>query len=351
VPDLVAGITLAALVLYALLGGADYGGGVWDLLASGPRAAAQRALVAEAIGPVWEANHVWLILVVVVLFAAFPPAFAAITTALHVPVTLMLLGIVFRGAAFAFRAYDPEPGVRSRLWARLFAVASLLVPVLLGVTVGSIATGRVLVRDGAPVYGFVLPWLAAFPFAVGALTLALFAHLAAVYLTVEADEPSLRDDFRRRALFAQVAVAATALLTYLLAEGSAPLVYQGLTASRWAWPLQIVTGTCALGGVAALVGRRFRVGRVFAAGQVACIVVGWAAAQYPYLVPPALTIAGAAAPPAVLGPLLVALASGVPLLVPSLGYLFWVFKRQRIGVTESPPPCVGGAEGSRTPDL
>jgi cytochrome d ubiquinol oxidase subunit II len=330
-PELLAGITLVGLLLYALLGGADYGGGVWDLLASGPRAAAQRALVAEAIGPVWEANHVWLILVIVLLFTAFPPAFAAITTTLHIPLTLMLLGIVFRGAAFAFRAYDPEPGARARLWARLFAVASLLVPVLLGVTVGSIATGHVLVRDGVPVFGFVRPWLAVFPLAVGALTLALFAYLAAVYLTVEADEPRLRDDFRRRALYAQAAVATTALLTYLLAEDFAPLVYHGLTASGWAWPLQIVTGTCAVGGVAALVGRRFRVGRVFAAGQVAFIVIGWAAAQYPYLVPPELTIAGAVAPPAVLRPLLVALGSGVPLLVPSLGYLFWVFKGRRIG--------------------
>src|SRR5687768_10037530 len=95
-----AAVLLAALVLYALSGGADFGGGVWDLLARGPRAAAQREQIAHAIGPIWEANHVWLILVVVVLFAAFPPAFAAIATVLHVPLTLMLIGIVLRGSAF-----------------------------------------------------------------------------------------------------------------------------------------------------------------------------------------------------------------------------------------------------------
>ena len=327
--NLLASIILVALVLYALLGGADYGGGVWDLLASGPRAAAQRALIAEAIGPVWEANHVWLIVVLVVLWTAFPGAFTAIMIALHVPLTLLLVGIVFRGAAFAFRAYDPDPGPRARRWARVFAVASLLVPVLLGVTVGAIATGRVLVRDGVPVHGFVHPWLASFPLAVGALALTLFAYLAAVYLTVEASEPFLREDFRRRALLAQGAVAAAALAAYLLAEDHAPLVHQGLASSRWGAPLQIVTGACAVSGLLALARRRFGIARVCAAGQVACIIAGWAVAQYPYLVPPELTIASAAAAPAVLRMLLAAFALGLPLLVPSLAYLFWVFKRPR----------------------
>src|SRR5579863_4288818 len=97
-------VIMASLTFYALLGGADYGGGVWDLLARGPRANRQRELIAKAIGPVWEANHVWLILVVVVLFTAFPPAFALIFTSLHVALLLVLLGIVLRGSAFVFRA-------------------------------------------------------------------------------------------------------------------------------------------------------------------------------------------------------------------------------------------------------
>jgi cytochrome d ubiquinol oxidase subunit II len=327
--DLLASLMLVALVLYALLGGADYGGGAWDLLASGPRAAAQRALVAEAIGPVWEANHVWLIVVLVVLWTGFPGAFSAIMIALHVPLTLLLVGIVFRGAAFAFRAYDPDPGPRARRWARVFAVASLLVPVLLGVTVGAIASGRVLVRDGVPVHGFVRSWFAPFPLVVGALALALFAHLAAVYLTVEAGEPLLREHFRRRALLAQAAVALAALAAYLLAEKQAPLVYQGLASSQWGAPLQIATGASAAGGLLALVRRRYAIARVCAAGQIAFIIAGWALAQYPYLVPPQVTIASAAAAPAVLRMLLVVFALGLLFLIPSLAYLFWLFKRPR----------------------
>ena len=120
---IVAGLMLVALIFYALLAGADFGGGVWDLLATGPRAERQRALIADAIGPIWEANHVWLILVVVILFTAFPPAFAAIMTALHIPLTLMLIGIVLRGAAFTFRTYDTQDNDVQRRWSRVFAIA------------------------------------------------------------------------------------------------------------------------------------------------------------------------------------------------------------------------------------
>src|SRR5216683_6146440 len=112
---------IAALIIYALLGGADYGGGVWDLFAFGRRAPAQRALIADAIGPVWEANHVWLVLVLVILFTAFPPAFAAISTALHIPLTLLLIGIVLRGTTFTFRAHDVKRDDVQRRWSLVFS--------------------------------------------------------------------------------------------------------------------------------------------------------------------------------------------------------------------------------------
>src|SRR5438445_10427669 len=126
---------LVALIIYALLGGADYGGGVWDLFAFGRRATAQRALIAEAIGPVWEANHVWLILVIVILFAAFPPAFAAISIALHIPITLLLIGIVLRGTTFTFRAHEAQSGDVQRRWSLLFSITSIITPVLLGIVI------------------------------------------------------------------------------------------------------------------------------------------------------------------------------------------------------------------------
>src|SRR5579864_549383 len=135
-------VALVSLNAYVLLAGADFGGGVWDLLATGPRRAQQRALIAEAIGPIWEANHVWLILVIVVLFTGFPPAFAAIGTSLHIPVTLLLIGIVLRGSSFIFRAYGGEAAAQKRNWGRVFAASSLITPVWLGVIVGSLASGR-----------------------------------------------------------------------------------------------------------------------------------------------------------------------------------------------------------------
>src|SRR5690349_24769191 len=146
---------VAALVLYALLGGADYGGGVWDLFAFGPRARRQRQLIAEAISPVWAANHVWLILVIVVLFTAFPPAFAAIATALHIPITLLLIGIVLRGTAFTFRTYDVQRDNVQRRWSLVFSIASIITPVLLGTTLGAIASGTIRFANGVAVNGFL----------------------------------------------------------------------------------------------------------------------------------------------------------------------------------------------------
>lgn len=134
---------VVALTIYALTGGADFGAGVWDLLASGPRAAAQHDLIASAIGPIWEANNVWLVLVVVMLFSAFPPAFAAILTALFAPLSLMLVGVVLRGAAFAFRSHAPRRGPTEHFFARAFAIGSIVTPIMLGVALGTLASGRI----------------------------------------------------------------------------------------------------------------------------------------------------------------------------------------------------------------
>ena len=321
----IAGIMVGALVLYALLGGADYGGGVWDLLASGSRAREQRELIAHAIKPVWEANHVWLILVLVILFTAFPPAFAAIGTSLHIPLTLMLIGVVLRGAAFTFRTYDAQHDAVQRRWGLVFSIASVITPILLGVVVGAVVSGNV--RSPSAGGSFVTPWLAPFPFAIGLLALALFAFLAAVFLTVETEDRALQDDFRIRAIWAGVAVFVTAAAALLLARDGAPLVWHDLLARWRALLLHAATGAFAVGAFAALWLRRFRQARVLAAAQATCILLGWTAAQYPWLVVPEFTIANSAAPASVLRPLLVALGVGAAVLVPSLYYLLRVFKR------------------------
>jgi cytochrome d ubiquinol oxidase subunit II len=322
----------AALVVYALSGGADYGGGVWDLLAHGPRAARQRQQIAHSLGPIWEANHVWLILAMVVLLTGFPQAFARITTVLHVPLLLVLLGIVARGAAFSFRSYGRPDGQPEAVWGRLFAVASLLTPLLLGVVLGAVASGRLPPATATTAADYLTPWLGLFPFAVGLFTLALFAFLAAVYLAHDAaaaGEGELSADFRRRALAAGVLLAPLAAGTLAIAGRRVPHLLHDLTRTPWSWALHAATAAAAVTALAALLARRHRLARAAAALQVALILAGWAFAQYPFLVPPDLTIAGAAAPPATLRLLLGALAAGALLLLPAFFYLYRVFGRLR----------------------
>jgi cytochrome d ubiquinol oxidase subunit II len=321
----VCGALLVALTIYVLTGGADYGGGVWDLLAGGPRAAAQRDLIERAIGPVWEADHVWLILVVVILFNAFPPAFAAIMIAMHVPITLMLVGIVLRGSAFSFRSYGGGRVRAQREWGRLFSIASLVTPVLLGVIVGAIASGAIP-KDPRHIADFLLPWMTPFCFAVGLFALALFAYLAAVYLTLETDDTALRDDFRLRAIAAGIAVGAIAGLVLLLAPREAPGIWAGLTQRVWTWPLIWLNAILALAALYALWVRRFVIARVCAAGHVALILWGWAFAQFPFLLEPDVDIYNSAAPPVTLKILAGALAAGALILLPSYRYLLKVFK-------------------------
>ncbi len=334
---ILAGAMMASLTLYVLLGGADFGGGVWDLLAAltkeSGRKKAQRELIAEAIGPIWEANHVWLILVIVLLFTCFPSAFSVISTALHIPLVLMLIGIVLRGSAFIFRSYDNRADNVQRRWGRVFSIASLITPVLLGVTVGSISSGRIQIKDGIVTSGFVHSWLAPFPFAVGLFALALFAFLAAVYLTVEAKDEQLREDFRRRALVAAVMVGVLALVVFLFSFTGAPEIRRDLSASWWTWPLQIATAISAMGAIWFLWTRKFRLARVCAAAQVTLILWGWGAAMFPYLVVPGLTIQNAAAPAVTLQLTLIALVAGSLLLFPSFYYLFRIFKSNPEGAT------------------
>src|SRR5437870_10696633 len=194
---------LESLIEYALMRDADFGGGIWNVLAFVPRARRQREAIAEAIGPIWEANHVWLILVIVLLFTGFPAGFATMMTALNIPMTVMLLGIVFRDSAFVFRKYD----VRERRWGTLFGMASFLTPFFQGVILGALTTGQIRVEQGRVLTGFMAGWLTPFALSCGVFALGLFAFLAATYLTLDTQQqPDLQDDFRRRALWSGLAL-------------------------------------------------------------------------------------------------------------------------------------------------
>jgi cytochrome d ubiquinol oxidase subunit II len=260
---------------------------------------------------------------IVIVFTGFPRAFAAISTYLHVPMLLMLIGIVLRGSAFVFRAYGPHDRRHERFWGRVFAVASTATPLFLGIVVGAITEGRLPVTpEGSFTAVFITPWLTPFAIAVGAFALVLFGYLAAVYLTLEARDSDERAAFRRRALLAGLAVAVLASAVLVLAS---PEVRGGLIASPWSGPLHFATGASALAAFGFLWIQQFERARMAAAAQVALILWGWALAQYPYAVRPHLTLTAAAAPANVQILLLQVLGVGAVILLPSLLYLFGIF--------------------------
>jgi cytochrome bd ubiquinol oxidase subunit II len=336
-PTLASGSILATLILYTLLGGADFGGGVLNLYRREPRAEARRLLVAHAIGPVWETNHIWVIIAVVVLFTAFPRAYAVISTSLFLPVTLMLIGIVLRGAAFAFHHYHLHEEIRPARWEIVFAASSLLTPMLLGAIVGAVTSGDIGARETAA--GISGAWLAPFPLAVGLLTLAIFSFLAAVYLILETDERPLREDFRSLALWSSWAVAALLIVALLLARRGAPEFYRAFLGSRWSVGVVCLVASAALVAHVSLLVRAYGLARACAAAQAALILIGWGAAQYPFLVRPDLSIPATAAPPATLRLILVALAAGALFLFPAVFLLFRVFKREALfGRSRTPSP-------------
>ena len=326
-PDIVAACLALSLNAYVLFGGADFGGGVWDLLASGPRQSRQRDVITSALSPIWEANHVWLILAIVLTFTCFSPVFARLGIVLHIPLTLMLIGIVLRGSAFTFRSYGTQKDAAQRRWGRVFSSASAITPILLGVSIGAVASGRVgRETPGSFIERFVDPWFTPFALSVGLLALALFAFLAAVYLTLETRDRELADDFRRRALASGIAVFFASALVLLLSHQAAPLVRTGLMSSPWALPLHLLTAVTAISVLAALWFRRYRLARIGVGLQVSLIFWGWPMAQYPFLLPPSYTIANSAGPEPTLRLTLIGLVIGGVILLPSLWYLFQIFK-------------------------
>ena len=323
--DAAAALLWLSLTAYAVLAGADFGGGVWDIFASGPRKRAQRQAVARAMGPVWEANHVWLIFMITGLFTVFPVAFGALGLALYVPMTVALIGIVLRGAAFAFRAHGREAVGPLSPWGVVFGGSSIVAPFFLGTAAAAVASGAIRISGGKVLSGFGAGWSTPFALVMGLLAVALCAYLAAAYLMVETeDDIALQSDFRRRALVASVVSGVLALLGLWLAYAQSPRVWADLTGNGLLLLLlALINGPIALWGVWRL---HPRLTRIAVAAQVTLVLWAWAVGQWPYLVPPDLTIADGAAPAATLSAWLLVIAIGMLLVIPSLGLLLRVFK-------------------------
>jgi len=324
--DAILVLTWAGLTAYALFGGADFGAGFWDLTA-GRRGDAVRGLVEETIGPVWEANHVWLIFAIVVVWTAFPRVFAAVASTLYIPLTLVAIGIILRGSGFAFRKSVTDSDLRRRFGV-VFGLSSIVTPFFLGAIAGGVASGRVPLgnAEGDPIGS----WLNPTSILGGVLAVGSCAYLAAVYLTADARRTgngALVDAFRRRALASGSAVGVVALAGIAVLRTDAPTLFVGLTGP--ALPVVILSAAAGVASLGLLAGRRFTPARATAGLAVGAILWGWAVAQYPYLLVGSLTIDGAAGPPATLDALLISLVIGAILVVPSMVALFMLSQRVR----------------------
>lgn len=332
-PEVLGALALAGLALYAVTGGADFGSGLWDRVATGPRKAAQRQLIEQALAPIWETNHVWLIFVVVLLFSGFPTAFAAVGIALGIPISLALVGIVLRGAAFVFRQYGRGGEADARRWGRVFGISSLLAPFFLGTSLAALTGGQVRVVAAGAEIAITAPtsaWWSPYPIAVGLFIVALFAYLAAVYLCVEARQANvdgLADDFRARAIAAGLVAGLLSILVRSIAARTGGSFAETLLSSPWSRAAEIGVAALACLSLAALVRRRFHLARAFAIAQVLSVVAVFGVAQHPYLIAPDVRLADAAAPNATQQTLLVVMGVGALLLAPALIWLFRTFKR------------------------
>jgi cytochrome d ubiquinol oxidase subunit II len=325
-PEVVLGMMFVGLIAYGLFGGADFGAGVWDLLSGGTRTGARRRdLIEHSIGPVWEANHVWLIFVLVVLWTGFPRGFVSVATTLYVPLTLAAFGMIARGAAFAFRKSIDGLAMRRFLGAS-FAVSSLITPYFLGAVVGGVASGRV--PPGISAGNVVTSWANPTSTLGGVLAMLVCAYLAAVFLCGDAVRDGyeeLAEEFRIRALVTAALTGAAGLVGFFVLRADAPLLFDGLVGRGL--PVIVLSVVAGVAAIALLILRRYAPARIASALAVATILIGWATAQYPYLLPPRLTIEDAAAGRATLVALLVSLVAGTLVLVPSLIYLYSLFQR------------------------
>jgi cytochrome d ubiquinol oxidase subunit II len=320
--DLTVAVLVLGLVMYSVLGGADFGAGFWDLTAGGARRGARvRGMLKRSMSPVWEANHVWLIFVLVVFWTGFPNAFGPVMETLYVPLFLAAVGIIFRGTAFALRGEAATIG-EARVLGATFALSSVIVPFCLGATIGAVASGQVSVpADPGSPWG---SWTNSTSLYIGALAVATSAYMAAVFVAADAVRAGLDDmveAFRKRALGAAVVTGAMAIVGVFIVRDDARHLYDGLTSGAG---LVVVIGSAVAGVVTIwlLWTRRFGAARVSSAAAVAAILVGLAVALSPDFLPDQMTLDAAAADNTTLVALLIAAVIAVAVLIPSLGYLF-----------------------------
>jgi cytochrome bd ubiquinol oxidase subunit II len=328
--DVCVGFVALGVTAYAVLGSADFGAGFWDLTAgSAERGGRLRGMVQRSMSPVWEANHVWLIFVLVIIWTAFPVAFGSIFSTLSIPLFLAAIGIIFRGTAFALRGQAATIN-EARVLGAVFALSSVLIPFFLGAAIGGVASGRVPVGNAEG--DLVTSWLNPTSVLIGVVGVLTGAYLAAVYMAGDSQRAGLDDlvrAFRTRALGAGVVTGVVALAGLLVLRDDARNLYDGLT-SGGGLALVIVSGLAGLATMALVWSGRYGLARVTAAAAVAAIVVGWLLAQKPYILPPDLTLDQAKASDATLSAVVIGVAAGMVILAPSLWFLYRLVLQGRL---------------------
>ena len=326
--DVVFVILAAGAALYATFAGADFGAGVWQLLSArdrdGDRRERVRSRIGHSLGPVWEANHVWLIFVLVVMWSAFPGAFAAIMETLYVPLALAVLGIVLRGSGFALgHVLEGRSGDVSNV---VFALSSLITPFFMGTVVGAVAAGQVEVGvDTGPFEA----WTGALPLLIGVLFVVSCAYLAAVFLLDDcrrAGDEEMAAYFARRAIVAAIVAGALAAAGLVVLRSDARFIFDGLLDEGL--PLVIASGVLGVATLIGLVRGWRRALRPLAVGAVVTLIAAWAVAQYPYVLPQTLTVEEAAGASATLLVVIVVFLAAVAVVVPALALLYWLAQKQ-----------------------
>ncbi len=325
--DVMAIVMWTGVTLYVLLGGADFGAGLWHMLAgSASKGVSQRRLIEHSIGPVWEVNHVWLIFVLVITWTCFPTLYGSIASTLWIPFTLAAFGIIARGSALAFRRVVQQAWQR-RIFGVIFALSSVVTPFFFGTMIGALTLGRVPTGVGGG--NEITSWFNPSSLIIGLLAVTACAFLAAVYLTVDARRSKnmeLVAAFRNRALGAEIITCIVAASAIFALHSSAPTFVHGLT--HKALTLVIISGLAGVVTFIMLCVKYFTAARILAVITVAVAIWGWAAAQYPHVLNSSLTLAQAASEPAVLRATLASVCIGAVILIPSLGWLYILFQRE-----------------------
>ncbi len=331
--EIVAFFLVGVLLLYVLLGGADFGAGILETFVNRNTRGQQKKIINEAMGPVWEVNHIWLVLAVVILLNAFPKAFSQISITFHIPLTLMLFGIIFRGCAFAFRNYDAYRDQSQKYYSLAFEVSSILTPFSSGVVLGGIMIGRINPAADSFYAAFVSPWFNGFSLVLGVFSCCLVTYIASVYIIGETRKNVLRKQFVFRAKVAGLVTFAMGILVIVMALLYESEIFSRFYSDRFSLTCVLLAAAVFLPLWKLLNHRLAVIARILVGFQVALAFIAWDHLQFPYIIAPSkafgfegLNIYQVAAPEITLRYLLIALIAGAIIILPFWFYLIRIFK-------------------------